>query len=230
MLWGQNGMGIYGSILFSSIDAQRFPGSRGPPSGREIHTPTSPFRAILFGMSTATLEGLEVLYTRQQIADRVAEMGAQIARDLNGEKLVMVGVLKGAAIFLSDLARSIHADATFDFVAVSSYGKGQRSSGAVKMIKDLDEPIEGKNVLIVEDILDTGLTLSFLRKILLQHHPKTLRIAALLDKPSRRIEKIDADYVGFSIPNLFVIGYGMDFAERYRNLPDICLMPPNQND
>ena len=181
-------------------------------------------------MSTATLEGLEVLYTRQQIADRVAEMGAQIARDLNGEKLVMVGVLKGAAIFLSDLARSIHADATFDFVAVSSYGKGQRSSGAVKMIKDLDEPIEGKNVLIVEDILDTGFTLSFLRKILLQHHPKTLRIAALLDKPSRRIEKIDADYVGFSIPNLFVIGYGMDFAERYRNLPDICLMPPNQND
>jgi len=179
-------------------------------------------------MSTMTYEGLEVLYSRQQIAERVAEMGAQITRDLDGEKLVMVGVLKGAAFFLSDLSRSIKADATFDFVAVSSYGKGQRSSGAVKLIKDLDQPIEGKNVLIVEDILDTGLTLAYLRKILLQHRPKSLRIAALLDKPSRRIEKIEADYVGFSIPNLFVIGYGMDYAERYRNLPDICLMSPDQ--
>ena len=178
-------------------------------------------------MSTVTTyQGLEVLYSRQQIADRVAEMGAQITRDLNGEKLVMVGVLKGAAFFLVDLSRSIQADATFDFVAVSSYGKGQRTSGAVKMIKDLDQPIEGKNVLVVEDILDTGLTLSYLRKLLLQQHPKSLRIATLLDKPSRRIEKIDADYVGFSIPNLFVIGYGMDYAERYRNLPDICLMGP----
>jgi hypoxanthine phosphoribosyltransferase len=178
-------------------------------------------------MATITYQGLEVLYTRQQIADRVAEMGAEITRDLNGEKVVMVGVLKGAALFLSDLARNLNVDATFDFVAVSSYGKGQRTSGAVKLIKDLDEPIEGKNVLIVEDILDTGLTLSYLRKILLQQRPRTLRIAALLDKPSRRIEKIDADYVGFSIPNLFVIGYGMDYAERYRNLPDICLMTPD---
>jgi hypoxanthine phosphoribosyltransferase len=178
-------------------------------------------------MSTTTFKGLEVLYTRQQIAERVAEMGAEITRDLHGEKLVMVGVLKGAALFLSDLARNVEVDSTFDFVAVSSYGKGQRSSGAVKLIKDLDEPIEGKNVLIVEDILDTGLTLSYLRKIFLQHKPRTLRIAALLDKPSRRLEKIDADYVGFSIPNLFVIGYGMDYAERYRNLPDICLMTPD---
>ena len=175
-------------------------------------------------MATTTAQGLEVLFTRQQIAERVAEMGAQITQDLNGEKLVMVGVLKGAAPFLADLSRTIQADATFDFVAVSSYGKGQRTSGAVKLIKDLDEPIEGKNVLIVEDILDTGLTLAFLRKLFLQHHPTSLRIAALLDKPSRRIERIEADYVGFSIPNLFVIGYGMDYAERYRNLPDICLM------
>jgi hypoxanthine phosphoribosyltransferase len=175
-------------------------------------------------MSSLTYQGHEILYTRQQIAARVAEMGAQITLDLNGEKLVMIGVLKGAAPFLSDLARAIEADATFDFVAVSSYGKGQRSSGAVKLIKDLDEPIEGKNVLIVEDILDTGLTLAYLRKLFQQQHPKTLRIATLLDKPSRRIENIEADYVGFSIPNLFVIGYGMDYAERYRNLPDICLM------
>jgi len=176
------------------------------------------------GIMATTCMGLEVLFTRQQIAERVAEMGAQITSDLNGEKLVMVGVLKGAAPFLADLARSVQADATFDFVAVSSYGKGLRSSGAVKLIKDLDEPIEGKNVLVVEDILDTGLTLAYLRKLLLQQRPKTLRIATLLDKPSRRIEKIEADYVGFSIPNLFVIGYGMDYAERYRNLPDICLM------
>ena len=179
-------------------------------------------------MSTMTYQGLDVLYSRQQIAERVAEMGAQITRDLNGEKLVMVGVLKGAAFFLVDLSRSIQADATFDFVAVSSYGQGQRSSGAVKVIKDLDQPIEGKNVLIVEDILDTGLTLAYLRKLFLQQHPKSLRIATLLDKPSRRIEKIDADYVGFSIPNLFVIGYGMDYGERYRNLPDICIMGPGE--
>lgn len=177
-------------------------------------------------MATMTYQGLDVLYSRQQIAERVAEMGAQITRDLNGEKLVMIGVLKGAAFFLVDLSRSIQADATFDFVAVSSYGNGQRSSGAVKVIKDLDQPIEGKNVLIVEDILDTGLTLAYLRKLFQQQHPKTLRIATLLDKPSRRIEKIDADYVGFSIPNLFVIGYGMDYGERYRNLPDICIMAP----
>ena len=175
-------------------------------------------------MTAVTYQGLEVLYTRQQIAERVAEMGAQITRDLNGEKLVMVGVLKGAAPFLADLARAVQVDATFDFVATSSYGHGSRSSGAVKLIKDLDQSIEGKNVLVVEDILDTGITLAYLRKIFLQQRPKTLRIATLLDKPSRRIEEIKPDYVGFSIPNLFVIGYGMDYAERYRNLPDICLM------
>ena len=177
-------------------------------------------------MDTVHYQALEVLYSRQQIAERVAEIGAEITHDLKGEKLVMVGVLKGAAPFLADLARAVQVDATFDFVATSSYGKGMRSSGAVKLIKDLDEPIEGKNVLLVEDILDTGLTLSYLRKLFLQQRPKTLRIAALLDKPSRRIENIHADYVGFSIPNLFVIGYGMDYAERYRNLPDICLMTP----
>jgi len=178
-------------------------------------------------MASPSYSNLEILFTRQQIAERVAEMGAQITRDLNGEKLVMVGVLKGAAPFLADLSRAIQADATFDFVATSSYGNGVRTSGAVKLIKDLDEPIEGKNVLIVEDILDTGLTLSYLRKLFAQQRPKTLRIATLLDKPSHRLEKIEADYVGFSIPNLFVIGYGMDYAERYRNLPDICLMSPD---
>lgn len=179
-------------------------------------------------MATIPVNDFEILYSREQIATRVAEMGAQITRDLNGEKLLMVGVLKGAAPFLADLSRHIDADATFDFVATSSYGHGRQSSGAVKMIKDLDMPIEGKNVLVVEDILDTGLTLTYLRNLFLQQKPKSLKIATLLDKPSRRLEKIEADYVGFSIPNLFVIGYGMDYAEHYRNLPDIRLMPPEQ--
>jgi hypoxanthine phosphoribosyltransferase len=175
--------------------------------------------------TTGIHKDLEVLFSRDRIRHRVGEMGRQIDRDYAGERIVLVGVLKGAAIFLADLARSISVDNTFDFVAVSSYGKEQRTTGAVKLIKDLDHPIEGKNVIIVEDILDTGLTLGFLCHLLEQHHPKTLRIAALLDKPSRRLVKIDADYVGFTIPDRFVIGYGMDFAERYRNLPDICLMP-----
>jgi hypoxanthine phosphoribosyltransferase len=167
---------------------------------------------------------LPVLLSRAQIEARVAELGETITRDFAGEKIVLLGVLKGAAIFLSDLARHIDTDCTFDFVSVSSYDKGTTSSGQVKLIKDIDEPIEGKNVILVEDILDTGLTLSFLRKILMQHHPRNLKVAALLDKPSRRLQPIEADYVGFKIPNHFVIGYGMDFAERYRNLPDICLL------
>ena len=143
----------------------------------------------------------------------------------------MVGVLKGSAIFLADLARSVRVDCTFDFVAVSSYKRESHStSGAVKLLKDLDEPIEGKNIIIVEDILDTGLTLNYLRNMFLRHKPKSLRIAACLDKPARRIEPIEADYVGFVIPNQFVIGYGMDYAERFRNLPDICILPPGSID
>ncbi len=168
-----------------------------------------------------------VLFTAEQIARRTAEIGQQIDADFAGESVVLVGVLKGAAVFLSDLARQISINCTFDFVAVSSYGKHQRSSGAVKLIKDLDQSSEGKNIILVEDILDTGLTVAFLRKLILQHRPRTLKIAALLDKPSRRLENIDADYSGFTIPNHFVIGYGMDYAERFRNLPDIRLMPPD---
>ena len=168
---------------------------------------------------------MEVLFSRERIRERVAELGRQIDRDYAGDQIVLVGVLKGAAIFLADLARSISVENTFDFVAVSSYGTEQQSSGAVKLIKDLDRPVNGKHVIVVEDILDTGLTLNFIRTLLAQHQPKSLRIAALLDKPSRRVEQIEADYVGFTIPNEFVIGYGMDYAEQYRNLPDICLMP-----
>ena len=179
-------------------------------------------------MSTnVTIPALKVLFSQRQIADRVAELGRQIDHDYSGQSIVLLGVLKGAAIFLADLARHITLDCTFDFVAVSSYGKAQKTSGAVKLIKDVDQPIEGKHVIIVEDILDTGLTLDFLQKLFQQHQPRSLRIATLLDKPSRRLVKIEADYVGFKIPNQFVLGYGMDYAERFRNMPDICLMPPD---
>jgi hypoxanthine phosphoribosyltransferase len=191
-------------------------GSGSPDTHLDTHAGTRP---------GTDPDSLPVLYTRQQIHAQVQAIGASISRDFVGEKIVLLGVLKGAAIFLADLARSITLDCTFDFVSVSSYGKGTTSSGQVKLIKDLDESIEGKHVILVEDILDTGLTLSFLRKILLQHHPRSLKLAAFLDKPERRVQPIEADYFGFKIPNHFVVGYGMDFAERYRNLPDIRLFP-----
>ena len=170
---------------------------------------------------------MDVLFSRDVIAERVKAIGKQISEEYKGESIVLIGVLKGAAIFLADLARSIEVDNTFDFVAVSSYGRARVSSGAVKLIKDIDNPIEGKHVIIVEDILDTGLTLSFLRQMMLQHRPASLKIATCLDKPERRLVPIEADYVCFSIPNKFVIGYGMDFAERYRGVEDIRIMPEN---
>lgn len=176
-----------------------------------------------------------VLISREQIAQRVASMGADITRDFAGQAVIFVGVLKGAAIFLSDLARAVQLDATFDFIGVSSYGNrptpdqelktGWDSTGEVRLTKDVDQSMKDRNVIVVEDILDTGLTLTYLKKILLAHQPKSLRIAALLDKPSRRKQKIDADYIGFRIPDEFVVGYGLDYAERYRNLPDICVLP-----
>jgi hypoxanthine phosphoribosyltransferase len=168
---------------------------------------------------------MPILISKSQISDRVQALGQQISADYAGQTIVLIGVLKGAAIFLSDLARAITVDATFDFVAVSSYGRARVSSGAVKLIKDIDNPIENKHVIIVEDILDTGLTLSYLRGLMLQHKPASLKIATCLDKPDRRLVPIEADYIGFKIPNQFVIGYGMDFAERYRNVDDIRLFP-----
>jgi hypoxanthine phosphoribosyltransferase len=172
---------------------------------------------------------MDILFTQAEIADRVREIGLQISADYAGQSeagpIVLIGVLKGAAIFLADLARAITIDNTFDFVAVSSYGRARVSSGAVKLIKDIDNPIEGKHVIIVEDILDTGLTLSYLRGLMLQHKPASLKIATCLDKPERRLVPIEADYVAFSIPNRFVIGYGMDYAEVYRNVADIRLFP-----
>jgi hypoxanthine phosphoribosyltransferase len=179
-------------------------------------------------MAAATIHtGLEILFTRDQISKRVAEMGEQISRDFSGQKVVLIGVLKGATIFLADLARCISLDATFDFLSTSSYGKGHQQSGEVRLLKDVDHSVEGQNIILVEDILDTGLTLSYLRRVLSAHQPRSLKIAALLDKPARRIQKIEGDYIGFTIPNKFVVGYGLDYAERYRNLPDICVIPPS---
>ncbi len=170
------------------------------------------------------MPNLKVLLAREQIQKRVAEMAASISADFHGEPVVLIGVLKGATIFLADLARSIALDATFDFIAVSSYGDERQSSGEVKLNKDVDTSMEGKNVILVEDILDTGLTMSYLIRVLAAKKPKALKIAALLDKSSRRVLPIHADYVGFEIPDRFVVGYGMDAAERYRNLPDICVV------
>src|SRR5271155_2594192 len=178
---------------------------------------------------------LKVLISREQIASRVAEIGADITRDLAGRPVIFIGVLKGAAIFLADLARQVQLDASFDFIGVSSYGNrpspaqelqhGWDSTGEVRLTKDVDQSMRDRNVILVEDILDTGLTLNFLKRVLLGHQPKSLRIAALLDKPSRRKQPIKADYVGFAIPDEFVVGYGLDYAEKYRNLPDICVVP-----
>jgi len=174
-------------------------------------------------------EHLKVLLRSSAIQKRVQEMGIQISKDFKGERVHLIGVLKGAAIFLSDLIRQIRVDVSLDFMALSSYGHGSQTSGQVRLIKDLDTSIEGLNVIVVEDILDTGLTLGYLLRVLQQRKPKTLRIAALLDKPERRIKKdVKADYIGFQIPNEFVVGYGLDYAERYRNLKDVCVLslPP----
>lgn len=169
---------------------------------------------------------LKVLFTRQQIAERVAAMGAELTRDFASQPIIFVGVLKGACLFLSDLARAVALDATFDFIAVSSYGKNAHSSGEVKLIKDVDQSVQEKNVILVEDILDTGLTLTYLKKLISNHQPRSLKVAALLDKPSRRLLPFTADYTGFQIPDHFVVGYGMDYNERYRNLADIKILPP----
>jgi len=178
---------------------------------------------------------LKVLIARDKIAARVREMAAEITKDFAGQSIVFVAVLKGAAIFLADLARQVELDSTFDFIGVSSYGNrpsphqelksGWDSTGEVKLTKDVDQSLRGKNVILVEDILDTGLTLTYLKKLLLSHQPRAFKIAALLDKPSRRKLPLNGDYIGFEIPDEFVVGYGLDYAERYRNLPDVCVIP-----
>jgi len=169
-------------------------------------------------------EYVRPLITSADIQAKIHEMGKQIRADFPGEPLLLVGVLKGAVLFLADLARQIPGEVTFDFIAVSSYGKDTKSSGQVKLNKDLDSSIEGKVVIVVEDILDTGLTLQYLLRVLQQRKPKSLKVAVLLDKKERRIADVRADYTGFVIPDEFVVGYGLDYAERYRNLPDVGIL------
>jgi hypoxanthine phosphoribosyltransferase len=162
-----------------------------------------------------------VLLDRETIKQRVREMGAQIAGDYRGKTLHLICVLKGASIFHADLIRAIDLELSYDFIAAASYGSLTQSSGEIRILKDLDESIEGKDVLLVEDIVDTGFTLHSLRKNLLFRNPRSLKIAALLNKPSRRKIDLPVDYIGFDIPDEFVVGYGLDYAQRGRNLPDI---------
>jgi len=169
-------------------------------------------------------EKVRILISSAQIQRRIAELAKEIRRDFPNEPLHLVGVLKGSVFFLTDLARQIGGEISIDFIAVSSYGSDTRSSGEVKLTRDLDSSIEGKTVIVVEDILDTGMTLQYLLRVFDQRKPRRLRVAVLLDKPERRLAKVRADYVGFTIPNEFVVGYGLDYAERYRNLADVGVL------
>jgi len=167
-----------------------------------------------------------VLFTEEELRARVAQLGAEITRDYAGKSPVLVGILRGSFIFMADLAREIKIPVTVDFMAVSSYGAGTSSSGQVEIKKDLSGTIEGRDLILVEDILDSGNTLYYLRDMLQARHPASVRICALLDKPDRRVKDIHADYQGFDIPDAFVVGYGLDYNERYRNLPYIGVLKP----
>lgn len=166
----------------------------------------------------------QVMITQEQLAKRVRELGKQISEDYKGQEILVIGILKGAVLFLSDLIREITVDTKIDFMAVTSYGASTKSSGVVRILKDLDTGIEDENVIIVEDIIDSGVTLHYLRDYLMNRKPKSLKICTLLDKPDRREVEIKSDYTGFEIENKFIVGYGLDYDQRYRNLPYItCL-------
>ena len=168
-----------------------------------------------------------ILVTKEEIADRVRQLGQTITKDYAGKAPVMICILKGASIFFADLIREIELPVTTDFMAISSYGSATKTTGVVRVLKDLDRDILGKDVIIVEDIVDSGITLSYLRKILLQRGAASLRIATLLDKPARRkVQDLKVDYVCFDIPDAFVVGYGLDYDQMYRNLPDIGVLSP----
>jgi hypoxanthine phosphoribosyltransferase len=171
---------------------------------------------------------LKVLIDERQLQQRVRELGEQISRDYQGKNLHLICILKGACIFLADLIRHLPLDISVDFMAVSSYVNSLHTSGEVKILKDLDSVIQGRDVMIVEDILDTGLTLDYLTRSLRTRGPKSLNVCTLLSKPTRRIKEVNAAYVGFEIPDEFVVGYGLDFAERYRNLPTISVMKKDE--
>lgn len=168
----------------------------------------------------------EVLYNEEQIQAKVSELGAKLSRDFEGRNPLVICVLKGAFIFMADLVKSITVPLELDFMAVSSYGQSTKSSGVVKIIKDLDVSAEGRDILIVEDIIDSGLTLSYLIDVLERRNAKTVTVVTLFDKPARRTVDLDADYKGFTLPDAFVVGYGLDYAEKYRNLPYIGVLKP----
>ena len=168
----------------------------------------------------------QMVLTTEQIQSRIAELGDEISRDYGEEPILLIAVLRGAALFVADLARQISSPVELDFMAVSSYGSSTKSSGVVRILKDLDEGIEGRHVLVVEDILDTGLTLKYLLKNLASRSPRSLEVCTLLSKEGKQRVPISCKYVGFSIPDEFVVGYGLDYAERYRNLPYIGVLKP----
>lgn len=170
------------------------------------------------------MSSLRVLIGADRIQTRIHELGAQIDKDLPGGPIYLICILKGACFFLADLARAVKTPARIEFIGISSYGKGKTSSGEVKLTKDLDVSIEGYDVIVVEDIVDSGITLSYLIQLLTQRKPKSLHIASLLDKPEHRQRPVEVKYRGFEIPDEFVVGYGLDYAEDYRNLPDICVL------
>ena len=179
-------------------------------------------------MTSGAYEGVkeELLLTREEIQRRVRELGEEITRDYQGKDLMTVCILKGAVVFFVDLIRQIDLPLTMDFMAISSYGSATKSSGVVRILKDLDKPVNGKDVLVIEDIVDSGMTLSFLRDNLKSRGAASLRIATLLDKPARRKVPLHVDYCGFVIPDEFVVGYGLDYNEHYRNLPYIGILKP----
>ena len=168
----------------------------------------------------------EVLFSEEQLRDRIRQLGEEITKDYAGQELVLVCILRGSYIFMADLSRAIDLPLSADFIALSSYGKGTSSSGQVELRKDLSDPVEGKHLLIVEDILDSGNTLYYLTNLLKTRHPASVRICTLLNKPERREKDIQPDYVGFTIPDAFVVGYGLDYAEKYRNLPYVGILKP----
>ena len=171
-----------------------------------------------------TGKNLEVLLDEKRIARRVRELGAQISADYRGRELHLIGILKGAWVFLADLVRHLEVEVTLDFMSIQTYGSSTNSSGDVKITKDLDVSIQDRDVLVVEDILDTGRTFRFLQEVLLAHNPRTLKVVALLDKTSRRVVPVRADYVGFPIPDVFVVGYGLDYSQKYRELRDVRVL------
>ncbi len=166
----------------------------------------------------------EVMIGKEELKKRVTELGAEISKDYKGESLIAICVLKGAVIFMSDLIREFNVDTKIDFMAVTSYGASTKSTGVVRILKDLDSNVEGENILIVEDIIDSGLTLKYLKDYLTARNPKSIRICTLLDKPERRVAEIRADYIGFTVENKFIVGYGLDYNQMYRNLPYISYL------